>query len=484
MTHPGDEDARTPQSWQPGRSGYQLTGRPKHRDPARGFPPAHDARDPDYRPSHADGWNGARPGTGPDQDRPVAGTAGPDVLGSGPRRRGADNGHGAANGHGAHDGYGADRRNGADDGHSADDYHDPATELWSKDWGGGPWAAGRTGAAWTNRSGDGQGSNAGASGLSGSRTWTYGEDATGIGTLRGHSDSPPGSTLDGADSAMPAGPANPGSRARTTASAAPAAAVSSPSHEREARRARARERGGRSRALLVLAVAVVAAAALAAAAVYAFAGRQKAAAARTARPAQTQAPLPSPAPSVDLGKWQFITSRADDPVALTLGELYPAQVSAGPRGYLRTAQLATQSCRGAVFGTRLKAAVRKGCSQALRASYLSVNGKRMGTIGVLNLPTSGAATKAGKVVTAPGQFIQPLPGLHGATEKLGTGTGVVWAVAKGHYLILMWAQYANLHSLATSSDRKILLQLIDDLYQKTVNQSLTRRMVTGKPLTP
>ena len=172
------------------------------------------------------------------------------------------------------------------------------------------------------------------------------------------------------------------------------------------------------------------------------------------------------------------------PLPLTLAELYPAQVSAGLRSYLRTAQLATQSCRGAVFGTRLKAAVRKGCSQALRASYLSVNGKRMGTIGVLNLATSGAATKVGKVVTAPRQFIQPLPGLHGATKKLGTGTGVVWAVAKGHYLILMWAQYANLHSLATASDRKILLQLIDDLYQKTVNQSLTRRMVTGKPLTP
>ncbi len=64
------------------------------------------------------------------------------------------------------------------------------------------------------------------------------------------------------------------------------------------------------------------------------------------------------------------------------------------------------------------------------------------------------------------------------------GTGVVWGVTKGHYLILMWAQYASLHSPAMSRDRKALLQVANDLYQATVNQSLTRRMVTGKPLTP
>ena len=87
-------------------------------------------------------------------------------------------------------------------------------------------------------------------------------------------------------------------------------------------------------------------------------------------------------------------------------------------------------------------------------------------------------------MTAAGQFIQPLPATHGASKNLGKGTGVVWAVAKGHYLILMWAQYTDLHSPTTSHDRQLLLQFVNDLYQKTVNQSLTRRMVTGKPLTP
>ena len=157
---------------------------------------------------------------------------------------------------------------------------------------------------------------------------------------------------------------------------------------------------------------------------------------------------------------------------------------AGPRTYLRTAERSGRRCGKAVFGSRLKAAVANGCSQALRASYLSVNGKRMGTIGVLNLATSTAAARVGKVVTAPRQFVQPLQAAHGATRDLGHGTGVVWAVAKGHYLILMWAQYASLRSPATSHDRKVLMQFINDLYQKSVNQSLTRRMVTGSPLTP
>ena len=270
-----------------------------------------------------------------------------------------------------------------------------------------------------------------------------------------------------------------------TGPGATATSSTAPARERQARRVRARRRGGRSRILLVWAVAVVAVTALTVTAVYAFTTKHKSAAApNAAKPVPSQAALPTPTPSAHPGTWQYITSRAADPVPLTLAELFPTQVSAGPRSYLLTTQRAGRSCRSAVFGARLKAAVRKGCSQALRASYLSVNGKRMGTIGVLNLATAAAAAKVGKVVTAPGQFIQPLPAAQGVSKNLGKGTGVVWAVAKGHYLILMWAQYADLHSPTTSNDRKVLLQFVNDLYQKTVNQSLTRRMVTGKPLTP
>jgi hypothetical protein len=237
--------------------------------------------------------------------------------------------------------------------------------------------------------------------------------------------------------------------------------------------------------LLVSAAVAVAVIALAATAGYAFTTKHKTAgASSTAKPTASQPPLATPTPSATLGPWQQITSRADDPLPLTLAELFPAQTAAGARGDVQTAERAGRSCRSAVFGTRLKAAVRKGCSQALRATYLSSNGKRMGTIGVLNLATAAAAAKVGKVATASGQFIQPLPATHGPSKNLGKGTGVVWAVAKGHYLMLMWAQYTNLHSPTTSRDRQLLLQFVNDLYQKTVNLSLTRRMVTGKPLTP
>jgi len=192
----------------------------------------------------------------------------------------------------------------------------------------------------------------------------------------------------------------------------------------------------------------------------------------------------TPSPSVTLGRWKHIDSRLDDPAPLTLAELFPAHVTADVRNYARTAQRESRNCRKAVFGSRLEAAVRKGCSQALRASYLSANGRRMGTIGVLNLATSAAAAKLGKIVAAPRQFIEPLPAAHGATRNMGKGNGMVWAVAKGHYLILMWVQYANLQSPATPTARKNLMQFVNDLYQKTANQSLTGRMVTGRPLTP
>jgi hypothetical protein len=362
---------------------------------------------------------------------------------------------------------------------------DPAPRTWRTDWGGGPWAGDWDGGPWSvhaaqaAQAGNGHGLSAFSGGVNGSQMWTYGEDdPTEIWTLRGETDGQRDTSGDEARTGTPGRPRD------ARAGSAQTAAVAPP-RQRRASRVRTRRRGGRSRVLLVSAIGVVAVVALAATAGYALTTRHKTAGApSTAKPVTPSPSPPAPAPPANLGAWQYITSQANDPVPLTLAELFPAQVAAGTRSYLLTTERASQSCRSAVFGARLKAAVRKGCSQALRASYLSVNGKKMGTIGVLNLTTASVAAKVGKVVTAPGQFIQPLPAPHGASRNLGQGTGVVWAVAKGHYLILMWAQYTNLHSPTSSRDRKDLLQFVNDLYQKTVNQSLTRRMVTGKPLTP
>ena len=460
MNYPGGHDARMPESWLREGSGYRLTGPQRQRDPVRGFPPTPDARDPEYPPSHGQAWNGAHPAGnaggntgGPAPGRPAAGT---DVLAVG------RNGHDAAS------------REGDPDKAA---WRSPATGPWAANWGAGPWAAQATQVA---AAGNGNGLGAFAGSANGSHMWTYGEDdPTEIWTLRGNGDSQRAAPGDGDNGAMTT------EQGRTRA--ASGATAGGRARQRNASRVRTRRGGGRPRprVLLVSAATAVAVIALAATAGYALTMKHKTAGApSTAKPAASQPPLATPAPSAALGPWQQITSRADDPIPLTLAELFPAQTAAGAQGYIQTAERAGRSCRSAVFGPQLKAAVRKGCSQALRATYLSPNGKRMGTIGVLNLATAAAAAKVGKVATASGQFVEPLPAAHGVSKNLGKGTGVVWAVTKGHYLILMWAQYANLHTPTTSRDRQSLLQFVNDLYQKTVNLSLTRRMVTGKPLTP
>ncbi len=446
---------------------------PRRRDPARGFPPTPGAPDPEYPATTILGLNGTSSERAASYAAPGQADTrtGLDVLTTGSPRPGTE----------------VTDRPGRVDGHRVDQ-HGSVRAAWNTAWGAGPWMAGSADGAWATDIM----SAAGIGGTAvGSRTWTDGEDdPTEIWTLPGHDEQPQQSSAGWSESSSArsaagvpvAAAVRAGSGARGSADSA-ADAVAAPSLRPRGRRERPRSRGRRTRVVLVVAVTVLGVTALAAAGAYAFI-RHGHSSAPTVTPAHTAAALPSPSPSAHLGKWQHIANRVGDPVPLTLAELFPSRVTAGPRNYLRTAERSSQSCSQAVFGSKLKAAVAKGCSQALRASYLSVNGKRMGTIGVLNLATSAAAARVGKVVRAPRQFVQPLQAAHGPTRNLGHGTGVVWAVAKGHYLILMWAQYASLHSPTTSHDRKVLMQFINDLYQKSVNQSLTRRMVTGSPLTP
>ena len=134
-----------------------------------------------------------------------------------------------------------------------------------------------------------------------------------------------------------------------------------------------------------------------------------------------------------------------------------------------------------MVGAQLQHAVRRPeCSQVLRASYLSVSKKLMGTIGVLNLKTFKTAEKAGKAA-GPSEFISQLNAAKGPTRNLTKGTGIEQAVVKGHYLILVWAEFTTLHKPKTKKQRKELEAFINLLIGKTANVSLTSRMVTGKP---
>ena len=166
---------------------------------------------------------------------------------------------------------------------------------------------------------------------------------------------------------------------------------------------------------------------------------------------------------------------------LTKGQLFPAKfASGGAAGTLAISQSGTR-CSHEVFGSKLAAAIRKAkCTQVLRASYLSTDRKIMATVGVLNLADVAAAEKAGKAAGAT-EFIKQLPSRHGPTRNLAKGTGIEVAEVKGHYLILIWTEFANLHSPSGQSQRKKLELFSENLVAGTANVSLSNRMVTGHP---
>jgi hypothetical protein len=104
----------------------------------------------------------------------------------------------------------------------------------------------------------------------------------------------------------------------------------------------------------------------------------------------------------------------------------------------------------------------------------------MGTIGVLNLKTARTASRAGRAA-GPSQFIAQLRGAKGPTRNLTKGTGIEEAEVKGHYLILIWAEFADLHAPKGAAKKKELVQFCTRLLASTANVSLSRRLVTGKP---
>jgi hypothetical protein len=245
-------------------------------------------------------------------------------------------------------------------------------------------------------------------------------------------------------------------------------------------RGRKRARGrGKLRAMLVSAVALI----IVVGATYVFLtrGHKSPSPAADSRSTASARPSTDPSPSPALGTWGHIATRALDPAPLTLAELFPASFTNGTASYVRTAQKGKVHCAGALSGSQLVAAVsHAGCTQAMRASYLASDHKLMGTIGVLNLVTVTAAERAGRA-TGPSEFIGQLPGARGLTKNLTKGTGIEAAEVKGHYLVLVWAEFANLRTPRTPLQKSQLEEFITLLMQRTANVSLATRQVTGSP---
>jgi hypothetical protein len=242
------------------------------------------------------------------------------------------------------------------------------------------------------------------------------------------------------------------------------------------------------RRLLIAATAVVVAGILAAAG-YVFLLKPK----PSPVTPTSAAPLPSPGSSSaataacvkEFGQYCHIELRTDDPAPLTLAELFPpAFVNESDHGsFTRAGTKLDKTCSNAVIGQDLVSALQDGnCTQVLRASYFSGDGKMMGTIGVANLSTTNEAHHAGKLVGT-SDFVDPLTTTTGVTSKLGKGTGIVEAEYKGHYLIMIWAEFTSTNAPANNTQDQQLQQFGADLIAGTANISLSQRMLNGHPAT-
>jgi hypothetical protein len=247
--------------------------------------------------------------------------------------------------------------------------------------------------------------------------------------------------------------------------------------------------GGRGRRPLLLGGLAAIALVLAATAAYKFWLNSPA----ESNAAQAQQPLPTTGPAAStpacvaqFGTYCHIELRSDDPMPLTLAEIFPPafQNVQDHAGFRLTATKLDKTCSSAVIGQDLINALDKGkCTQLVRASYVSADGKIMGTIGVANLATTHGAHAAGKLV-GQSDFVAPLAASKGVASKLGQGTGVVQAEFKGHYLILTWAEYVDGTTPAKATQAQQLEQWEADLVAGTANVSLSQRMVSGAPASP
>ncbi len=280
--------------------------------------------------------------------------------------------------------------------------------------------------------------------------------------------------------------AGPGAGPGTATIPAPPSPATPKPGSRTAQRAAARggrpPRKPRRSPSVVLAVCAVLAFAVAAGAfLFVTARHQGTTVAATAPPSTPPPASPSPSASPSLGPFGHIATRKTDSLPLNITQLYPATFTATGLTFKRTISRLGKTCSTALVGSSLQNAVKAAkCTQVVRASYLAAGKKEMGTIGVLNLSTSKGATHAGRAAGA-SDFILQLKAKKGATHTLGKGTGIEEAATKGHYLILIWAQFTSHSKPKTKGQRKELANFMNDLFRQTANVSLSSRMVTGSP---
>ncbi|MEO5874302.1 MAG: hypothetical protein ABIS86_12735 [Streptosporangiaceae bacterium] len=181
-----------------------------------------------------------------------------------------------------------------------------------------------------------------------------------------------------------------------------------------------------------------------------------------------------------------IKNRKTDPRPLTFKEVFTKlKFSSGGVSYVMTAR-SSDNCTKAVHGVKLLAAMKTGtCTQFLRGTFTTADGKLMGTIGIANLSSSAAAKAAGTAGKAKDAYLVALPA-KGATKKIGQGQALGEAQARGHYLLMSWVQLPSGKKIPTGSAVYKAAQAFvqNVIVGSNVSPALHARDETGKPWTP
>ncbi|WP_067795690.1 hypothetical protein [Actinomadura formosensis] len=140
-----------------------------------------------------------------------------------------------------------------------------------------------------------------------------------------------------------------------------------------------------------------------------------------------------------------IASRSADGRAITEGEAFSAKnVKSGQYAFTLAASKLAADCKSGTWGARLQGDLAKyGCSQLVRAAYVSADKKHVGQFIVINLASEDGvkqilrdldpATGAGWVVPlkAPG------------VPAFGPGFSAAYAKTYGHYAVITWVERAG-----------------------------------------
>src|SRR5260370_38444145 len=98
----------------------------------------------------------------------------------------------------------------------------------------------------------------------------------------------------------------------------------------------------------------------------------------------------------------------------------------------------------------------------------------MGTIGVFNLKSYAAASKAASKA-GHSEFVAQLAAKAGPAKAIGQGTGIEEALVKGHYLGLVWAEDTNLSPPKGKAGRARLTAFMGGLLNRTGDVSMSNR---------